>query len=181
MRARDHAPAGKRRIIASVCAVCYPFLVDLTGPRPNLRETVPIEEWAALYTAYALMHKECDRALSGRQLTVPQASVIGLLGTTGLPMPVTRLARLMMQESQSATSLIDRMCAGGLVKRVKDPRDRRVVLVRLTDKGREMYEILKVTAPAFSDEMFSVLSNEERAILQDLLQKFTRRNMRRLR
>jgi DNA-binding MarR family transcriptional regulator len=142
---------------------------------------MPIEEWATLYTAYAIMHKECDRALSDRQLTVPQASVIGLVGRAGRPLPVTTLARLLTQESQSATSLVDRMCAGGLVERVKDPHDRRVVLVRLTGKGQQMYDILRSTAPAFNDEMFSVLSDEERVTLKDLLQKFTRRNIQRLR
>jgi DNA-binding MarR family transcriptional regulator len=142
---------------------------------------MPIEEWATLYTAFAIMHKECDRALSARQITVPQASVIGLLGRTGRPLPVTRLARLLTQESQSATSLVDRMCAAGLVERVKDPCDRRVVLVGLTDKGRQMYDILQSTAPAFTDEMFSVLSAEEREVLYDLLRKFTRRNIQRLR
>jgi MarR family transcriptional regulator for hemolysin len=142
---------------------------------------MPIEEWASLYTAYAIMHKECDRALLARQLTVPQASVIGLLGRAGRPLPVTRLGRLLTQESQSATTLIDRMCAGELVERVKDPHDRRVVLVRLTRKGRQMYNILRSTAPAFNDEMFSVLSSEERLVLKDLLQKFARRNIQRVR
>jgi DNA-binding MarR family transcriptional regulator len=142
---------------------------------------MPIEEWATLYTAFAIMHKECSRALSARQLTVAQASVIGLIGRARRPLPVTRLARLLTQESQSATSLVDRMCAAGVVERVKDPRDRRVVLVQLTQKGRQMHEILRSTAPAFSDEMFSVLSTEERATLRDLLQKFTRRTIQRLR
>lgn len=142
---------------------------------------MPIEEWASLYTAFAIMHKECSRALSARQLTVPQASVIGLIGRARRPLPVTRLARLLTQESQSATSLVDHMCASGLVERVRDSRDRRVVLVKLTRKGHQMYDILRSTGPAFSDEMFSVLSIEEREALRDLLQKFTRRTLQRLR
>ncbi len=142
---------------------------------------MPIEEWASLYTAYAIMHKECGRALSPRHITVPQASVIGLLGTAGRPLPVTRLAQMLTQESQSATSLVDRMCMGGFVEKVKDPLDRRVVLVQLTAKGQQMYDILRETAPAFSDEMFSVLSAEERETLHGLLQKFTQRNVERLR
>ena len=142
---------------------------------------MPIEEWASLYTAYAMMHKECDRALSGRGLTVPQASVIGLLGVAGRPLPVTRLARLLTQESQSATSLVDRMCAVGLVERLNDPHDRRVVLVQLTNKGRDMYDVLRSTAPAFTDEMFSVLSVEERLTLKELLDKFVQRNVQRIR
>jgi DNA-binding MarR family transcriptional regulator len=142
---------------------------------------MPIEEWASLYTAYAIMHKECDRALSPRGITVPQASVIGLLGRYGRPLPVSTIARLLTQESQSATSLVDRMCAAGLVERVDDPRDRRVVLVRLTREGERMFNVLRTTAPAFSDEMFSVLSPEERLALKDLLDKFVQRNTQRLR
>jgi DNA-binding MarR family transcriptional regulator len=142
---------------------------------------MPIEEWWSLYAAYAWMHKECDRALSPRDLTVSQAAVVGFLGMAGRPLRVTTLARLLIQESQSATSLVDRMCAGGLVERVKDPDDRRVVRVRLTDKGEQLFDILKTTAPQFNDEMFSVLSTEERETLKDLLQKFTRRNVQRFR
>jgi DNA-binding MarR family transcriptional regulator len=142
---------------------------------------MPIEEWASLYTAYALMHKECDRALLVRKITVPQASVIGLLGRAGRPLSITTLGRMLTQESQSATSLVDRMCGAGLVERVKDPLDRRVVLVRLAPKGQQMFETLRSTAPAFSDEMFSVLSTEDRATLKDLLDKFVLRNTERLR
>ncbi len=141
---------------------------------------MPIEEWAALYTAYAMMHKECDRALAVRGITVPQASVIGLLGLADRPLPVTRLARMLNQESQSATSLVDRMCAGGLVERVKDPVDRRVVLVQLTGKGNDMFKTLQTTAPAFTDEMFNVLPPDDRAKLNDLLRRFVQLNVERL-
>ncbi len=88
---------------------------------------------------------------------------------------------MLTQESQSATTLVDRMCAVELVERVRDPGDRRVVLVQLTRNGDELYEILKATAPAFADEMFGVLSPEDRASLNDLLHKFVQRNLQRLR
>ena len=146
----------------------------------GIHKSMPIEEWASLYTAYAIMHKECDRALSARGLTVPQASIIGLLGVAGHPLPVTRLARLLTQESQSATTLVDRMCASGLVERIKDPHDRRLVLVRLTRDGERVLEILQTTAPAFTDEMFGVLSAEERLALKDLLDKFAQLNIQRI-
>ena len=72
------------------------------------------EEWASLYTAFAILRKETDRALLPWRLTVPQASVLALLAEAGSPLPVTRLARLLLQESPSVTSLVDRMCAGGM-------------------------------------------------------------------
>ncbi|MBE3109774.1 MAG: MarR family transcriptional regulator [Acidobacteria bacterium] len=139
------------------------------------------EEWASLYTAFAILRKESDRALSPWRITVPQASVLALLTEAGRPLPVTRLARLLLQESPSVTSLVDRMCAGGLVERAKDPRDRRVVLVQLTSKGRQTHDAMRATATSFSDELFGVLSADERAILKGLLQKFAYRNIQRIR
>jgi DNA-binding MarR family transcriptional regulator len=139
------------------------------------------EEWASLYMAFSILRKEFDRALSPYQLTVPQASVLALLAEAQQPLPVSRLAKLLLQESPSVTSLVDRMCESGLVERAKDQHDRRVVLVRLTDKGREMHDGIRVSAAEFSDELFGVLPHEERLALKDLLQKLARRNMPRVR
>jgi len=139
------------------------------------------EEFASLYTAFAILRKETDRALSPWRLTVPQASVLALLTEAGRPLPVSRLARMLLQESPSVTSLVDRMCDSGLVERDKDGRDRRIVLVKLTGKGRRMHDKLRATAAAFNDELFGVLSADERTTLKDLLQKLAYRNIQRIR
>jgi len=139
------------------------------------------EEFASLYTAFAILRKESDRALAPWGLTVPQAAVLALLAEARQPLPVSKLARLLLQESPSVTSLVDRMCDSGLVERGKDRRDRRVVLIRLTSKGRQMHDGLRATAAEFNDELFGVLSSEERETLKDLLQKLARRNIQRVR
>jgi len=138
------------------------------------------EEWASLYTAFAILRKESDRALSAARLTVPQVSVLALLSEAGQPLPVTKLARLLLLESPSVTSLVDRMCRSGLVERVKDQGDRRIVLVKLTGKGRKAYDDVRESAASTSDELFGVLSAEDRATLKDLLQKLAQRNIQRI-
>jgi len=143
------------------------------------------EEWASLYAAFTILRKETDRALSGGQGTLfprsfPQVAVLALLAEAERPLPVTRIARLLLQESSSVSNLVERMCERGLVERVKDPRDRRVVLVTLTDLGRRVHDDGRSSAAAVSNEFFGVLSVEERATLRDLLQKLTRRNIQRL-
>jgi MarR family transcriptional regulator for hemolysin len=144
------------------------------GPPPDR------EEWASLYMAFAILRKESDRALSAARLTVPQASALALLSEAGQPLPVTKLARLLLLESPSVTSLVDRMCRSGLVERAKDQSDRRIVLVKLTRKGREAHDDIRGPAAATSDELFGVLSAEDRATLKNLLQKFAQRNMQRI-
>ncbi len=52
------------------------------------------------------------------------------------PLPVSRLAGWLGIGVPNATGLLDRMEQRGLVERVRDADDRRVVLVRQTDLGR---------------------------------------------
>jgi DNA-binding MarR family transcriptional regulator len=51
------------------------------------------------------------------------------------PLPVSRLAEWLGIGAPNATGLLDRMEQRGLVERVRDADDRRVVLARMTDAG----------------------------------------------
>jgi DNA-binding MarR family transcriptional regulator len=53
-------------------------------------------------------------------------------------MPMSRVAELLGFSLSNATGLIDRMEERGLVERIRVPDDRRLVLVRVTDRGREV-------------------------------------------
>ena len=139
------------------------------------------EEWGLLYTASAIVRKATERALAQWNITLPQAIVLLRVIEAQEPVPITRLARFLLQESPSVTTLVDRMCEGGLVERVKDPRDRRKALVRLTDRGRQVHDDIRASAAAVSNELFGVLSDRDRATLKDLLLKFRQRNIQRLR
>ena len=57
----------------------------------------------------------------------------------------------------SATSMVDRLVRKGLVERVQDPSDRRVVACQLTDEGRKAVE------------RFWQVSRERRLALADAL------------
>jgi DNA-binding MarR family transcriptional regulator len=52
------------------------------------------------------------------------------------PLPVSRLADWLGIGAPNATGLLDRMEQRGLVARVRDAEDRRVVLASMTDEGR---------------------------------------------
>jgi DNA-binding MarR family transcriptional regulator len=139
------------------------------------------EEWASLYGAFVVLRKETQRLFSRWRLTIPQATILALLVETGRPLSVTRLAQLLLHETPSISGLVDRMSEAGLVERVKDPGDRRVALVRLTNEGRKAHDSVRAAAATVSEELFGVLSKEERFALKDLLQRFQWRNLQRLR
>jgi DNA-binding MarR family transcriptional regulator len=146
-----------------------------TKPQPskNTSDTAAeTEEWRRLYEAFALLRKETDRALAPLTVTVAQAYVLAVLDVVGRPLPVTELARAMLQESPSVTRLIDRMSHRGLVKRLSDPTDRRRSLVAVTEKGKRVFQQLRRPAKETSDEAFGVLSARERSTFHRLLLKF---------
>ena len=145
---------------------------DTLVPMNNSNTAADTEEWRLLYGAYALLRKETERALAPWQTTVAQAHVLAVLDVTGRPLPVTELARVMLQESPSVTRLVDRMSIRGLVKRLDDPSDRRRSLVAATDKGKEILEEVRRPANETSNGAFGVLSQRERATLRRLLRKF---------
>jgi DNA-binding MarR family transcriptional regulator len=53
-------------------------------------------------------------------------------------LPMSRVAELLGVSDSNATGLIDRMEEHGFVERVRHPEDRRVVLVRISDRGRQI-------------------------------------------
>jgi DNA-binding MarR family transcriptional regulator len=55
-------------------------------------------------------------------------------------LPMSRVAELLDVSFSNATGIVDRMEERGLVERVRVPDDRRVVLVRMGERGRQALE-----------------------------------------
>jgi DNA-binding MarR family transcriptional regulator len=61
----------------------------------------------------------------------------------------------------TATSLVDRLVAAGLVERQGDPSDRRVVRVVITDKGRTLVERLRAVRREAIRRLLDHLDDQE--------------------
>jgi DNA-binding MarR family transcriptional regulator len=81
----------------------------------------PLEEWPDL------------------ELTIPQIKTLTLLRHQG-PQRMGSIATYLGSTLSSSTSIIDRLVDKGLVERVPDPDDRRVVICQLTPRGQEATE-----------------------------------------
>lgn len=57
---------------------------------------------------------------------------------------MSRIAELLDVSDSNATGLIDRMEERGFVERFRDPNDRRVVLVRVSEQGRQILTDVEV-------------------------------------
>ena len=72
----------------------------------------------------------------GQDITIPQIKTLILLEQME-PLRMGIIAGRLGTTLSATTSIVDRLVEKNLVDRDSDPRDRRVVLCKLTDQGRE--------------------------------------------
>jgi len=77
----------------------------------------------------------------------------------------------MLVTSGTMTSLLDTLERRGLIERISHPDDRRKILVRITDAGRDVLDAVLPRVHALSREAFSGLSKREQ---QELVRVLTR-------
>jgi DNA-binding MarR family transcriptional regulator len=80
----------------------------------------------------------CDQPMT-REVSIPQLHVLMRLQEGG-PTMVSELAHALGTSIPSASSIVDRMEEHGLVDRVRNEIDRRVVHVAISERGRAVVE-----------------------------------------
>ncbi len=73
----------------------------------------------------------------GLDMTIPQIKTLALLELNG-QLRMGNIANYLGRALSATTTLVDRLVEKGLVDRVSDPSDRRVVVCELTDLGRDV-------------------------------------------
>lgn len=82
------------------------------------------------------------------------------------PMPAVRLAEAERLQPQSLTRLIHDLEDKGLIARAPDPDDRRTLLIRLTDAGRQaFFHDIAARHGWLSRAMEDTLTGDEQALL----------------
>src|SRR5450432_63379 len=103
---------------------------------PDIKQEVDqvFEAIVYLYTESRRLTKELARRA---QLTGPQLTVVKILESIG-DLSLSELSDKIRAQNSTVTGIIDRMEREGLVQRVRSTEDRRVVHIRLTDKGAKL-------------------------------------------
>jgi DNA-binding MarR family transcriptional regulator len=81
----------------------------------------------------------------------------------------SEIAQWLFREPQSVSQILDRMEKEKLVRRMKDPKNKKRLRIVMTKKGKEAYEISNKRESLFN--IVSVLSNEERSQMISSLHK----------
>ncbi len=107
---------------------------------------------------------------SKQKITFPQFVILDLVYIKKL-INMKAIADEVKVSLPSITGIIDRLNRVKLVERVADPKDRRVVNVKITDKGIKVIEHAREARLEIIRYMFSNLTDKERMLYVSLLKK----------
>ncbi|MBI4495103.1 MAG: MarR family transcriptional regulator [Chloroflexi bacterium] len=121
------------------------------------------EQMIGLVRAFGL--HQPDRTPCGQPVSVSAAHALMEL-TQVESLPQTALAARLRLEKSTVSRLVEHLERRGWIRRERDPADRRVLLLHLTDAGRRASEQLAVARAAKFARIFSAIPAEERAAVQ---------------
>jgi DNA-binding MarR family transcriptional regulator len=130
-----------------------------------------IEAMLYLYTESRRITKELARQVD---LTGPQLTVIKMLEGVG-DLSLSELSERIRAQNSTVTGIIDRMERENLVVRARSTEDRRVVKIRLTEKGAKIARGIAVEPMEILRDALDSLTQAETRELLKVLTKIARR------
>jgi DNA-binding MarR family transcriptional regulator len=130
------------------------------------------EALVAIVRARDRLLRSAEAIIRGVGLSEPQFNVLRILRGAGEPLPTSEVGRRMITRVPDITRLVDRLEKMGLVCRSRPAEgDRRVVLVEITQQGRDTIAPLDNVLEEHAAKMFEGVSAEERERLVEMLNR----------
>jgi DNA-binding MarR family transcriptional regulator len=142
--------------------------------RPDL-DVSPLEVLSRVTRLARHLDRARRTAFAERGLETWEFDVLSALRRAGSPYQLSpgQLLTQTLVTSGTMTNRIDRLAAKGLVVRGPDPNDRRGVLVRLTDTGRELADTALTGLLKSERDLLAALPTDRLGVLADLLRELT--------
>jgi DNA-binding MarR family transcriptional regulator len=126
--------------------------------------------WLLLRQVPNLVSRCEDQVFSKHGLTTERHAVLMVIKHIDGPVRPTDVARWLDLSVNSVSMIIDRMVKAGLVKRVRDRKDRRTVFLTITSKAEKAYLLATVAGWELIREILSPLSDKDKRTLVKLLE-----------
>ncbi|MBE7433807.1 MAG: MarR family transcriptional regulator [Anaerolineales bacterium] len=104
-------------------------------------------------------------------LTPSSGLVLGILADLGEPQPPNKIAERLIISRASMTSLLDSLERRGYVRRAPHSTDRRMLLIELTDSGRQVAHDFRLLVHQNQKTWMAVLTEQEQSQLIDQLHR----------
>jgi MarR family transcriptional regulator, 2-MHQ and catechol-resistance regulon repressor len=128
-----------------------------------------------LWKAYRALLADAEESIKRTNLCDSDFRVLEALLHKG-PLPVNIIGQMVDLTTGSITTAIDRLEGKRLVARKRHPSDRRIRIVELTSKGRQLIEKAFARHRIDLENAVAHLSRAERGLLVDLLKRLGARD-----
>jgi DNA-binding MarR family transcriptional regulator len=115
-----------------------------------------------------LRRAQADR-LAPLGLTPAQERALRIITRSEEPPRMTEVADRLGIVPRSVTTVIDALEQAGLVRREIDPRNRRAILLHLTERGLAFRDDMRQARRRAAEDLFAPLTAEDRKTLAELL------------
>lgn len=129
----------------------------------------------ALARGFMSVRRRESKTIKAGGLTVAQFAVIEAVYHRG-PLPTSVITEKALTTSGNMTMVIQNLTKMGLVEKIDNPKDKRSYLVKLTDKGRDLFEEIFPPHLENINQIFSALDKEEKQELIRLMKKLGEEN-----
>ncbi|MDH4269739.1 MAG: MarR family transcriptional regulator [Dehalococcoidia bacterium] len=126
--------------------------------------------WLLLRQVPNLVSRCEDLVFSKYGLTTERHAVLMAIRHIDGPVRPTDVARWLDLSVNSVSMIIDRMVKAGLVKRVRDRKDRRTVFLTITSKAEKAYVVASVAGWELIQEILAPLSDKDKRTFIKLLE-----------
>ena len=137
--------------------------------------------WLLLHNTQGLIAKS-QKSYFRKEAGVfyPQFLVLMTVASSETLITETEIAKRLQRNLNSISMIIDRMVKQSLVTRAKSERDRRLTLVKLTEKGKEKLALGRKTGGTLLHRLTQSLTMKEIQIFSGLLRKLRNDALREL-
>lgn len=119
-----------------------------------------------------MVRKKEQRTIKEGGLTVSQFAVLEMLYHKG-DLKICEILEKALATGGNMTVVIDNLVKDDLVRRCVDPKDRRVNLISITEKGKQLIGDIFPKHVENINDIFSVLTTDEKNNLISLLKKLS--------
>ena len=126
-----------------------------------------------LHSVREKLHR-VDNLAASDALNVKEVYVLLSIGTQGA-MTMSAIARALRMTLSGVTAVIDKLEAKQLVSRVRSTKDRRIVNVLLTKRGKSSHALLEKGHLKLTKGMLNMLDDAEQIQLLELFRKIADR------
>jgi DNA-binding MarR family transcriptional regulator len=134
-----------------------------------------VKLWLRLLSCTMVIEKRIKRDLAEQfSTTLPRFDILAALDRAGSGLSMSALGRALLVSNGNITGLVQTLIRDGDVTMANAPGDRRTAIVSITEEGRARFKAMAEAHHDWVADMFSGLSEDERALLMQQLASLKR-------